>query len=255
MKSWKRRAAILSILLVAGMVFLMWNMGSLVQSTIVKTGSQLLGTPVTLDSVRINPFKGTGELRMLAVANPTNYSEGPAVEIQEIAAQIQPTSLMSEKIRVPSLAISRVKVAYERHLKSGNLESLIQHLEEQLATWPTDQESHFQVDLLTLKDIQVEISTPILEQPLLSLQLPDLTLEHLGAEDKGVTASEITSHIMRHLLDQLLAEFDEEGWQGLLKRFDSPAGGALPSKFNEVKEKAKGLLNPFLNPSSPSLEP
>ena len=98
MKSWKRRAAILSILLVAGMVFLMWNMGSLVQSTIVKTGSQLLGTPVTLDSVRINPFKGTGELRMLAVANPTNYAEGPAVEIQEIAAQIQPTSLMSEKI-------------------------------------------------------------------------------------------------------------------------------------------------------------
>jgi hypothetical protein len=146
-------------------------------------------------------------------------------------------------------------VAYERHLKSGNLESLIQHLEEQLATWPTDQESHFQVDLLTLKDIQVEISTPILEQPLLSLQLPDMTLEHLGAEDKGVTASEITSHIMRHLLDQLLAEFDEEGWQGLLKRFDSPAGGALPSKFNEVKEKAKGLLNPFLNPSSPSVEP
>ncbi len=255
MKSWKRRAAILSILLVAGMVFLMWNMGSLVQSTIVKTGSQLLGTPVTLDSVRINPFKGTGELRMLAVANPTNYAEGPAVEIQEIAAQIQPTSLMSEKIRVPSLAISRVKVAYERHLKSGNLESLIQHLEEQLATWSTDQESHFQVDLLTLKDIQVEISTPILEQPLLSLQLPDMTLEHLGAEDKGVTASEITSQIMRHLLDQLLAEFDEEGWQGLLKRFDSPAGGALPSKFNEVKEKAKGLLNPFLNPSSPSVEP
>ena len=255
MKSWKRRAAILSILLVAGMVFLMWNMGSLVQSTIVKTGSQLLGTPVTLDSVRINPFKGTGELRMLAVANPTNYSEGPAVEIQEIAAQIQPTSLMGEKIRVPSLAISRVKVAYERHLKSGNLESLIQHLEEQLATWPTDQESHFQVDLLTLKDIQVEISTPILEQPLLSLQLPDMTLEHLGAEDKGVTASEITNHIMRHLLDQLLAEFDEEGWQGLLKRFDSPAGGALPPKFNEVKEKAKGLLNPFLNPSSPSVEP
>ena len=81
------------------MVFLMWNMGSLVQSTIVKTGSQLLGTPVTLDSVRINPFKGTGELRMLAVANPTNYSEGPAVEIQEIAAEIQPTSLMGEKIR------------------------------------------------------------------------------------------------------------------------------------------------------------
>ena len=72
---------------------------------------------------------------------------------------------MGEKIRVPSLAISRIKVAYERHLKSGNLESLIQHLEEQLATWPTDQESHFQVDLLTLKDIQVEISTPILEQP------------------------------------------------------------------------------------------
>ena len=255
MKSWKRRAAILSILLVAGMVFLMWNMGSLVQSTIVKTGSQLLGTPVTLDSVNINPFKGTGQLRMLVVANPTNYSEGPAVEIQEIAAQIQPTSLMSEKIRVASLTISRVKVAYERHLKSGNLESLIQHLEEQLAKWPTDQESHFQVDLLTLKEIQVEISTPILEQPILSLQLPDMTLEHLGAEDKGVRASEITSHIMRHLLDQLLAEFDEEGWQGLLKRFDSPGGGALPLKFNEVKEKAKSLLNPFLNPSSPNPKP
>ena len=55
-----------------------------------------------------------------------------------------------------------------------------------------------------------------------------MTLEHLGAEDKGVTASEITSHIMRHLLDQLLVEFDEEGWQGLLKRFDSPAGGGPP---------------------------
>ena len=255
MKAWKRRAAILSILLVAGMVFLMWNMGALIQSTIVKTGSQLLGTQVTLDSVRINPFKGTGELRMLAVANPTNYSEGPAVEIQEIAAQIQPTSLMSEKIRVPSLAISRVKVTYERQLKSGNLESLIQHLEQQLATWPNDQESHFQIDLLTLKQIQVEISTPMLEQPLLSLQLPDMTLKHLGAEEKGVTASEITSHIMRHLLDQLLAEFDEEGWQGLLKRFDSPGGGALPLKFNEVKEKAKSLLNPFLNPSSPNPKP
>ena len=84
---------------------------------------------MTLDSVRINPFKGTGELR--TVANPTNYSEGPAVETRNSGANSAHFADGREN-----------QGAFPGHLTDqrrmsgtspGNLESLIQHLEEQLA--------------------------------------------------------------------------------------------------------------------------
>ena len=65
--------AVLAVIVAIGAYVLLGNLDNIVRRAVERTGSDLTGTPVTLDGVAIDLRAGRAPLSGLAVARPPGY--------------------------------------------------------------------------------------------------------------------------------------------------------------------------------------
>ena len=102
----------LLLMIGAGFFTLTLMIDSIVSTGIEEIGSEMTGTPVTVENVSISPFSGNGTVTGFRVANPDGYSEDYAMEIENFSFELEPFTLFSNEIIVNDITISGASVFY-----------------------------------------------------------------------------------------------------------------------------------------------
>lgn len=123
---------ILVLALIAGA--LVYFLGSSALNSGVKKGVETYGprvtqTPVTLKSVNLSPFSGSGTLKGLNVGNPEGYKSKNIFALGQIDIEVDTGSVFSDKIIIEKIHIRKPEISYEKTLTSSNVKQLQNNIE------------------------------------------------------------------------------------------------------------------------------
>lgn len=173
------------------------RLNGLVRDLIVRYGSQAVGTAVTLRSVSLSPFTGSGRLRGLAVANPPGYSKGNALSVEDVRVSLDPRSLLSGPVVVREIYVDSPAVLWELRLGETNLGRLRRNLEGDAATAPKKAEGPGRKVIIkdfVVKGGRIDVASAVSGKT--GADLPSVHLKDIGAKNGGATVQEAISRTL-----------------------------------------------------------
>ncbi len=238
------------VVVVAGALVLFMSssmLGRAVKAGIETYGPRLTGTPVTLASASVSPWDGEGSLSGLSVANPEGYSDASAIHMGEIALDVEPTSIAGDAIHIERIYVSKPEFNYERTLQGGNLDTILQNIQQATASkeaQPQKAEGEplkLIIDSVVIEDGNVSLSAAGFET---ELPLPRVELKDIGKEQGGVTADQAAMEIMQALLGQVIQVGVDAVASGQISLGNAQADELLKTgkKVDEARSVLKGLL-------------
>lgn len=214
---------ILKYLLIAVVVLVLGAVGTAYFSlnTLIKKAFETGGPAVAkvetkLGSAQVLPFSGSGKLSNLFIGNPEKYKTPHAIKVDEIAVKLDVASLKTDKIVIESIKVHAPDIYIEGGLTDKNNLTAISHniagFSADKAGKPEAKEKSAKTEKpdkpakkVVIKDLVITggkvhwVSTLTLGQEVL-LPLPDIHLQNIGEEKKGISLSEVTQLITNELL-------------------------------------------------------
>lgn len=200
---------VLAVLAIIALFFL----GPLVKTSVNTLGPKLLGVPVSVQHVAIQPLSGSLRLEGMMIGNPEGYSSDALFALKEVRVKIDIASLPGTgPIVIQELAIIEPLVAYEVAGGKSNLEALTAKLAKdektpapQPAPQPAQQDKKAPrkviIDLLEFRDGQVSYRSKMTLGQAVPLPLPDLRLTAIGRDKGGIKAVDAVNKVLGELLN------------------------------------------------------
>ncbi len=239
MKLLKRLFSVI-ILLVVLVVGVGLFADSLVKSAIEEAGSEALGVKTTVDNVSIGLLRGHFSLSGNQIANPAGYGDGNFFELGAGNVEVSLASLLADKIEVPLIELSRLRVNLVKGAKGSNYGTILDHLNKFQGTGDASKDDgegkRFIIKKLTIKDVVVRV-VPVQELNLGALDVPiDLIeLKDIGSDsDKGVLLPELAGIVVEAVLKRAsasgrLPDLIKGGLDGQLSQLDGLADAGIKS--------------------------
>jgi hypothetical protein len=238
----------LVILVIIAVVVVFFSLNSIVKKGVESVGPRITKVDVRLDSAKVSPLSGNGELSGLFVGNPEGYKTPSAIKAGDIKVGVEPSSVLSDTLVVNEVNIQSPEITFEGSLSGNNLSKILDNIQAatgggKTETTPTKQsEKKFFVKDLVVNagKINVNISTPLGGKSA-TVPLPEIHLQNIGSRDHGVTAGELAKQILQPLLVKA-TEAVTENVGGLGKGLQDFSKGA---GSNQLDKAAQGLKNIF----------
>lgn len=207
----------LLILLVIGLTL---SIDYILKSGIESTGSDMLQTQLSVESVNVSLFSGNVRFEGISIANPEGFDDGDsAMMIREIHLRMEPLSLFSDTIYIHELDVQVIDVLFEHTAETGrsNIGQLRQNLEAYSAS-SEPRNIAVVIDQFAMIDATLTIRTDIPSVETYTATIPQVELSGIGRDEEAdVTAVMIL--VIELILDQVteqgLEELIEEGEQRL----------------------------------------
>jgi len=180
---------------------------SAVKKGVETFGPKVAKVEVKLDSVRISLLSGNGALKGLLVGNPPGFDSPSAIKAGEISLEVQPGSVLSDKIVVRSVRVLGPEVTMHG-LKGDNLKKIVENIQASTgggATAPKEPAKSdaptkkIQVDDLLIKDGKVALVLPLVGNA--TVALPEIHLTGLGQGTNGITAAELSDLVLKRIME------------------------------------------------------
>ncbi len=199
------------------LVIVYFSLSLILKSSVQTFGSMVMGVPVTVDSIALEPFKGALRINNLVVGNPEGYSSPHAFKLGKFEVVIVPSSLFSgDKMVIDKLAIEGVELNMETNFLRSNLSEIQDNIDKFSnpgSNAPKDgkqaedvkkvqaESNPLQINRIDLSDIKVYTILKGREDTrVIPLIAPPVHLRNLGTEPEGITSSEVMSKVMASLL-------------------------------------------------------
>ncbi|MBV1877030.1 MAG: hypothetical protein KUG79_05245 [Pseudomonadales bacterium] len=240
MKKVMLAVGVLAILIIGLLAFMMINVNSLVKNGVEIAGQEVLGVAVTVESVDISFFSGSGEIRNLKIANPRGYESPYAIEIDQLVLALNAASLTSDVVHIEHILIDAPKITWEGNPVRNNLKDLQQNANdyapagEKSSTDTAASEASgptVQIDELTISNAELGVFIPLLDQPL-NLIVPVVQLTDLG-KDESTSPAEVINEIFVALNKSIIP---------LIKANNTGANQQLIEAGKELGNKLKNLF-------------
>jgi uncharacterized protein involved in outer membrane biogenesis len=241
----------ISIVVLAGigaLVFLASSLDSIVKQVIERTGSELTGTSVRLDSAEIDLGSGRGTLRGLRVANPEGFSSADVFSLGEITLEIDLGTLTQNPVVIRTVRIDAPEARVEVDAKGRtNVDVIRRHLEQAGSAGGGGESGgggsseatdtpRLRIQSFTFENGQVAADTSALGGKEKTQTLPTLSLRDVGGAS-GAAPAEIGEDV----LDAYLGQIAKAAASGQLEQLiDDKLGG-------DAGEAAKGVLRKLLD--------
>lgn len=225
-------AAVVALVLIA-VVVLGSNLNRIVKAVVESTGTEMLGTPVGLGSVKLSLTEGSGGLYKLTIANPKGFSEANAFELDEVSLDLEIASVTTDEIVIERVVIDGARILLEEKAGATNLKTL----SDRLTQTPTDTSGQAPAEESTSPKLVIQelrftnTQVRIVSEKLggeSSATVPDIILKDIGRKGAGVTATEAGKQVMAPVMRKVL----ESAGRKILE--------------NEAGKGLKGLLNKAL---------
>ena len=202
------------IALVVVLVLAVLAVGLLLDKAI-KTGVETFGpkltkVDVTLQSVSLSLFSGSGTIKGLLVGNPPGFKTPSAIKVGAARLSLKPRSLLSDKIVIKSINVQGPEITFETDLKSNNLKKILANVQEttgggaQEPAKPREPAQpkeakpakKFEVDDFVISGGKVHVSVTALGGQSATIPLPDIHLQALGTGPEGITPGELAKLVL-----------------------------------------------------------
>ncbi len=194
------------VVLIGAFIVLNFTIDGIVKSNIEETGTELFQTEVDVGNVNISLFDGSGEIYGLSVANPEDFSDQPAIEMQEIRIKVDLISLLSDTILVENVNITNASLFFEQRGFGINLRQLNQNMD---LTADEDDPAMI-IDHLLVDGATVRVSSTIDRERTAEATLESFELSGIGRQGSN-TMKQSMQQIMEPLIERAIQEAVSRG--------------------------------------------
>jgi len=240
--------AVVAIIAGIGIIVLAKSAGKIIQTAVVKLGPEIAQVDIELKKVHISFLSGAGGLEGLKIHNPEGFSGDYAFYAEHLALDIQPMSVLGNKIVIDEILIIGPDIQFEQKLGSSNLKQILENVQAfagsgEEADTKTSGGKKLEIKRFILKDAKVGVG---LGTKPISITIPTIQIDGLGAGEEGITATEVISVLMTEVTSQIIAAIAKnpdvilKGGGDLLKNIGGSGENALKKLggfFGESKEK------------------
>jgi hypothetical protein len=233
-------------LLVAGALAVLWfyrSLDGIVERTLERVGSELLGTEVSVSSVHVELAAGRALVKGLEVANPrvagVDFSGEPAIRLDSIDVTLDAGSVARGPIRLEEVRVAAPFVNLEVMPGDVNLLVLQRNVSrarpaEADAAAPVEEPRHFRVGSLSFAEGTLRADASAVGREVRDLRLPALRLTELGGRE-GATPGQLGQQVLEALLTRILAQAATDRVSELIEK-----------ELDQVEEKIGDALRSFL---------
>ncbi len=233
------------LILGVGVWYLFHNKNSLIRELIIRTGTDVLQTPVSLEKVDIKLTEGSGELNVFAVANYEGYAAPNLIVVETVKLDLDPTSVVGDVIVIEELEISGISIVAEQKGTSTNLQSLLKSLSSGESSETTQDESEsedIKLAVEKLRFVNNSLSLATEDYGTHTLSLPEIVQTDIGSRERGLTPEQLAAEIVKPLIAKAKQQV-EKGIKDLAKaKLEEKYGEQIEKEKNKLKEKLQDTL-------------
>jgi hypothetical protein len=217
----KKFFTIFGVLIVVGVVLLFIfskAIGSGVRAGVETFGPEVTQTSITLESVDLSAFSGSGSISGLVVGNPEGFKTPHSIKLDGFSMKLEPMSVLSDKIVINEIIIDGPEFILESGLglQKSNIGVILANIEAFSGASEADEESSassksVQIDLLRITGGKVKLSNKLLGGQSLLVPLPDIELTNIGAEDEGVSFGESMKIVFQAINQGIISSVGQSG--------------------------------------------
>ena len=207
------------LIVISGLfVFLKDNLDEIVREIIVTSISEATQTNVSLAQVKLNLKEGVGFLNNYQQGNPVGFQTKYAFRFDQAELDIDVSSILDDVVIIERVFINHANILYEFNDGKTNFVELKKNIDKNLKKKNSDKENKpigeqdkisSQSKIQQSKKIiirsfemintEVEAAMPFASSQTLSVQLPTIKLNNIGAKENGLLADEL----MRVFVDSM----------------------------------------------------
>ena len=116
MKRWWIIGSSLLVLAAIAVFLLFASLDTLITEAVIKVGSEITQTRVSLDKTEISAISGKGSLYGLKIGNPENFESESVFELDEISLTLDVTTLTDPAIVIKEIVIAAPEVTYAHRI-------------------------------------------------------------------------------------------------------------------------------------------
>jgi len=217
----KKLFTIIAVLLVVGVVLLFVfskAIGSGIKAGVETFGPEVTQTPITLDSVALSAFSGSGDIKGLVVGNPAGFSTPHAIKLDGFRMKLQPMSVLSDKIVINEVIIDGPEFIFESGVGLGksNIGTILANIEAFTGESSTVEEEekpskNVQIDLFRITGGKVRVSNKLMGGQSILVPLPNIELVGIGADEDGSTFGETMKLVFQAINQGIVTSVSQSG--------------------------------------------
>jgi len=245
---------VLVVLIVVAVIVVGFFLG-----TIVKTGMETVGPKITqvsikVDAVKLTLLTGSARVKGLVVGNPDGYKTPQAISVGSTAVDVNPFSVLSDKIVVRSVRVEAPEITFEGDPFSGNnLGKIMQNVNavaksggpgsaNAAARVGNEPGQKIEVDDFWITGAKVHVSLPGMGGKEMILPLPDIRLINLGKDNAGITATDLTRRVLEAIITATI-----KAVASATTDIGKGAGKAVGEGMNKITSGVGGLFKKSTN--------
>lgn len=243
-------AIVVIVCLAVGAV--LFFLDGIVKTSINKYASEAVGVPVSVADVSIKPFSGHFAVNGLKIGNPTDFKSPDLLSLDNIAVDVDMKSLLSKKIVIKSIEVTKPEITYEMlSLKQNNISDVIRILKAKSAQEDSEPKTEEAAeskpsDISVVIDM-VKVASGTIDAVMnvsghtnsVAVDMPSITLNNIGGE-KPQTLSDGLMEIFTTVLQKAMQTVVNANVTDLKQIADDNMNGIV----DKVKEKI-GLFGLF----------
>ena len=192
----------------------------------------ITGTDFNVQKIRINPYTGALRVEKLRLANPKGYDAEDAVALDLLSVKIAPMSLLKDTITVNDITLENPYVSYLSKDGTNNFDQIIANVTAGQTAKEEEKAEEVKEEVEGKKVIveHLSISGTRVRYGIITLPIPNIVLNGIGASQGGVTVESVGLEI----------------WEKIKSSFSSVGGaigGAVGDAAKMLGDGASGLLN------------
>ena len=192
--------------------------GSGIRAAVETFGPEVTQTSITLESVELSAFSGSGSIKGLVVGNPEGFKTPYSIKLDSFSIKLEPMSLLSDKIVINEIIIDGPEFILETGLglQKSNIGVIMENIEAFTGGSESDEEASsssksVQIDLLRITGGKVKISNKLLGGQSLTVPLPNIELTDIGADDDGVSLGQSMKIVFQAINQGIVSSVGKSG--------------------------------------------
>lgn len=217
----KKLVIILGVFVVIGVVLLFVlskAIGSGIKAGVETFGPEVTQTTISLESVQLSAFSGSGSISGLIVGNPEGFKTPHSIKLDGFRLKLEPMSVISDKIVINEIIIDGPEFILETGIGMGksNIGTILANIEAFTGESEADPEEEtsskkVQIDLLRITGGTVKVSHKLMGGQSLVVPLPDIELKDIGADEDGSTFGESMKLVFQAINQGIVASVSQSG--------------------------------------------
>ncbi len=233
-------------LIIVALVSIYTYLDLIAEKAIEKYGLKALGVPVTVGKISVKLLDGRFVFKNVKIKNPEGFKYNNAMEIGVISVQLEIKDIFEDLIKINSVNIENPNIFYELGVNGDNIQALKSNTASNKASAANSDKTPAKkgesknkkiiVSKLFINKAKVNFVLDKVAEK--TLTLPDVYIQNIGKDSKGVTVENATDQVLRELSKAISKANVQSVLSDLLN---------LPQSMDGIKSHVEDKIDEFTN--------